>query len=156
MKKLSQLLSALFLGVLFCTSCSYIQSHQELQHIKHINSTLGTSKLIKINEFNSRTPFHKTYEFEFNSSVSHPYSLIFYISESSFSNSIIRHRHQKDLRRDAIRIDNNKQLLSSLNNYLPDAKSIDWHHIDKHIPNDEAQDSYQTLQAFIRHKIRDL
>lgn len=156
MKKLSQQLLALFLTILFCTNCSYLQSYQQLQQKKQINSTLGTSKLVKVNEYSSRTPFHKTYEFEFNSSINHPYALIFYISESSFSNSVIKHRHHKDLRRDAIRIDDNKDLLSSLNNYLPDAKNIDWQHIDKHVPSDEARDSYQILQAFIRNKIRDL
>ena len=156
MKLLIKQLSALILATLLSTSCSVIQDYHHQNQNDQIEGTLASSKLDRISEFNSRTPFHKTYEFEFNSSNNPSYALIFYISDSNFSKSVIKHRYQTDLRRDSVRIDNDKDILSTLYKNIPDVESIAWQQVANQIPNQEARDSYLVLQAYIRQKIRDL
>ena len=147
-----------FIGLctIMCSACSYLQHYQQQAQLPQIQSDISTSKLDRVNEFDSRTPYHKTYEFEFNSTQDHSYALIFYFSESSFSNSVIKLRKQSDLRRDAIRIDESKNFLTVLNNHLPDANSIRWQFVANHISADDARDSYHVLQEYIRFKIREL
>ena len=144
------------LCTIMCSACSYLQHYQQQTQLSQIQSNISTSILDRVNEFDSRTPYHKTYEFEFNSTQSDSYALIFYFSESSFSNSIIKHRKQSDLHRDAIRIDESKNFLTTLNNHLPVAESIRWQIVANHITADEARDSYHVLQEYIRFKIREL
>ncbi len=144
------------LAALLCTSCSYIQHYQQKSQHVHIQNKISASTLNKVNQYTSRTPFHKTYEFEFNNINNKPYALIFYISESSFSKSIIKHRKANDLHRDAIRIDDSKDILAALNKNLPKPESISWQQVAYHIEEDEARDGYYVMQEYIRHKIRDL
>jgi hypothetical protein len=139
-----------------CTSCSYIQYFQQQTQYSQIQNNISLSRLDKVTEFTSRTPFHKTVEFEFNHSQGDAYALIFHLRESSFSKSIIKHRYLSDLHRDAVRIDGSKKVLTKLNNNLPDAKSVSWRLVARHITADEARDSYHILQEYIRLKIRDL
>lgn len=137
-------------------NCSYFQSYQHQQKQQKIKNNLSDSRLERVNEYTSRTPFHKTYEFEFDSTNKNAYALIFYISESSFSKSIIKHRNQSDFHRDAIRIDDNKIILNSLNKHLPHANHVAWQQVANHISEEDARDGYQILQEYIRLKIRDL
>jgi len=146
----------IFLVAWLCSSCSYIQHHQQETLYSQIENKITLSKLDKVNEYTSRTPFHKTYEFEFNLTNENPYALIFYISESSFSKSIIKHRKTSDLHRNAIRIDDSKSIMTTLNKNLPDADSITWQQVASHVSESEARDGYHVLQEYIRLKIRDL
>lgn len=144
------------LAALMCTSCSYIQHYQQQAQYSQIQNEISFSKLDRVNEYTSRTPFHKTYEFEFRNSQNKPYALVFYISESSFSKSIIKHREENDLHRDAVRIDISKNILSALNKNLPKPESITWHQVANQIEEDDARDGYYVMQEYIRLKIRDL
>ena len=146
----------ILLAILFCINCSYIQKHQQEIQYSQIENKITLSTLDRVNEYTSQTPFHKTYEFEFDNSKNDPYALIFYISESSFSKSIIKHRNASDLHRDAIRIDDSKNILTTLNRNLPKPDSISWHQVSNHVTEEEARDSYHIMQEFIRLKIRDL
>lgn len=142
--------------IMCCTSCSYIQHYQQQAHYSTINNKLSESTLKRVNEYTSRTPFHKVYEFELVTDKNRPYALIFYISESSFSKSILKHRDSNNLHRDAIRIDDSKKLLFSLNRNLPDVDHIHWSQVSNQINDNEARDSYHVMQSYIRMKIRDL
>ena len=133
--------------------CSHFQ--QQTNYTK-IQSKITKSKLDKVNKYTNRTPYHKIYTFELNTLQENPYVLAFYISESSFSKSIIKHRNKSDLHRDAIRIDNSKSTLIKLDKNLPDAEGIIWQQVANHISEEEARDSYYILQEFIRLKIREL
>ncbi len=146
----------LILISLICTNCSYWAHYQQQAAFTQIENKISKSKLDKVKQYTSRTPYHKTYEFEFNSTDANAYALIFYISESRFPKSIVKHRYQNDLHRDAIRIDSSKSILASLNKNLPDAESVSWTLVANHITADEARDSYHILQEYIRLKIRDL
>ncbi len=137
------------LVVVLCTSCSYIQHYQQRAEYSAIQNNISLSTLNKANKFTSRTPFHKTFEFEFNTNTNKSYALIFYVSESKFSNSILKHRDGNELRRNAVRIDNSKIILVALNKNLPDANSATW------LKNDE-RDGYHVMQEYIRLKIRNL
>ncbi len=139
-----------------CASCSYIQHYQQQSQFSHIQHNISLSTLDKVNKYTSRTPFHKIYEFEFNNLHNKPYALIFYMSESSFSKSVIKHRDANDLHRSAIRIDESKNILNTLNINLPNPDSIRWQQVSKHIEKDEARDGYYVMQEYIRLKIRDL
>jgi hypothetical protein len=141
---------------LISTSCSYIQLYRQQAQYSQIQNEITFSTLDKVHKYTSRSPFNKTYEFEFINSQAKPYALIFYLSENSFSKSIIKHRNAKDLHREAIRIDDSKNILTALNRNLPNAKSISWQHVSNYIAEDEARDSYYVLQEYIRFKIRDL
>ena len=145
-----------FLTVLLCASCSYIQKHQQEAQYSIIENKITLSTLSKVNEYSSQTPFHKTYEFEFDNSKHASYALIFYISESSFSKSIIKHRNANDLHRNAVRIDASKNILTVLNKNLPNADNIRWQQVANHVTEDEARDGYHIMQEYIRLKIRDL
>ena len=142
--------------VLYCTSCSYIQHYQQQAHYSKIKNELSVSTLKQVNEYTSRTPFHKTYEFEFSTTENKSFALIFYISESSFSNSILKHRNADALHRDAVRIDDSKKLLTALNKNLPNINNIAWTQVTNQIKHNEARDSYHVMQSYIRLKIRDL
>jgi|GEM_PF-2551302 hypothetical protein len=144
------------LVVLLCTSCSYIQHRQQQATFESIQNDISTSTLDKINKYTSRGTFNKTYEFELINSANTPYALIFYINESSFSKSIIKHRQINDLRRNAVRIDESKDILTTLNNNLPRPNNIIWQQVANQIEQEDARDSYFVLQEYIRHKIRDL
>ena len=144
------------LAVWLSTSCSYIQHYQQQTQYAQIQKKISISTLNKVNQYTSRSPFHKTYEFEFNNLNNKPYALIFYISESSFSKSIIKHRNVSDLHRDAIRVDDSKNILTTLNKNLPKPESITWQQVANHIEEDEARDGYYVMQEYIRLKIRDL
>ena len=144
------------LAALLCTSCSYIQHYQKRTQHAQIQVNLSISTLNKVNQYTSRTPFHKTYEFEFSNSNDKPYALIFYISESSFSKSIIKHRNTSDLHRDAVRVDDSKNILTALNKNLPKPESIIWQQVANHIEEHAARDGYYVMQEYIRLKIRDL
>ncbi len=146
----------LALALTMCVSCSYLHGYQHQLQQQKIENNISESRLNGVNEYTSRTPYHKTYEFEFQSSQNSSYALIFYISESSFSKSIIKHRKQADLHRDSIRIDDNKDILSSLNQHLPHADHVVWQQVANYISEEDARDSYQILQEYIRLKIRDL
>ena len=146
-----------FVFTFLCTSCSYIQHYQQHVELSRIQTNIPLSKLEKVNAYTSHAPFHKTYEFEFSDTQGNsPYALIFFISESRFNHSMIKHRYQSDLHRDAIRIDSNKKILVTLNKNLPDVDTIRWQLVAEYIPQDEARDGYHILQEYIRHKIRDL
>ncbi|MFK7816503.1 MAG: hypothetical protein AB8B92_09210 [Gammaproteobacteria bacterium] len=144
------------IATLVCTNCNYIQHYQTQEQYSKIQENISLSTLDKVNEYTSRTPFHKTYEFEFNNSNNNPYALIFYLNESSFSKSIIKHRKENDLHREAIRIDESKFILRDLENNLPKASVIAWRQVANHIAADEARDGYHVMQEYIRLKIRDL
>lgn len=144
------------IATLVCANCSYIQHYQKQEQYSKIQENLSLSTLDKVNEYTSRTPFHKTYEFEFNHSNDSSYALIFYLNESSFSKSIIKHRKENDLHRDAIRVDENQQILQNLDNNLPNASVITWGQVANHITADEARDGYHIMQEYIRLKARDL
>lgn len=146
----------LCLVVLLCTSCSYIQNYNEQERYTHIQNDISLSRLDKVNEYTSRTPFHKTYEFEFNNRNSESYALLFYINESSFPKSIIKHRKLNDLHRDAVRIDDSKNILNALNKNLPRPETIAWPQVANQIEKDVARDGYHVLQSYIRLKIREL
>jgi len=148
----------IFIGLAawLCTSCSYIQYYQQQIQYTQIQNKISISTLNKVNQYTSRTPFQKTYEFEFNNLNNKPYALIFYISESSFSNSIIKHRNDDDLHRDAVRVDDSKIILAALNKNLPKADSITWQQVANHIEEDVARDGYYVMQEYIRLKMRDL
>ncbi len=141
---------------IICSSCSYIQHFQKHTQLVQIQNNISTSKLDKINAYTSHAPYHKTYEFEFNNSLNNSYALIFLLSNSRFSQSIIKHRYQSELRRDAIRIDRNKNILTTLEKNLPEANNVHWQLVANHITQEEARDSYHILQEYIRLKIRDL
>lgn len=144
------------IATLVCSSCSYIQHYQEQEKFSQIQKNITLSTLDKVNEYTSRTPFHKTYEFEFYNSNNISYALIFYLNESSFSKSIIKHRKENDLHREAVRIDESKFILKDLENNLPEANVIAWRQVANHIAADEARDGYHVMQEYIRLKIRDL
>jgi hypothetical protein len=144
------------LAALLCTNCSYIQKYLQETQYSQIENKITLSTLDKVNEYTSQTPFHKTYEFEFNKSKDNSYALIFYLSESRFSKSIIKHRNAIDLHRNAIRIDNSKNILTTLNKSLPHADSISWQQVSNQVTEDEARDGYHIMQEYIRLKIRDL
>lgn len=148
--------SFLVLVALLCSSCSYIQHRQQQASYETIQNDISKSTLNKINKYTSRGTFDKTYEFELINSTSQPYALIFYINESSFSDSIIKHRKEDDLRRNAIRIDESKHILNTLNKNLPKPKNISWQQVANQIEQEDARDGYFVLQEYIRHKIRDL
>ena len=141
--------------VWFCTGCSYLQHYQQQSEYAQIHSEISIATLDTVNQYTSRTPFNKTYEFEFNSSNEKSFALIFYISESSFSKSIIKHRNINDLHRDAVRIDGSKDILASLNKNLPKPESIAWQNVSNHIKEDEARDGYYVMQEYIRLKVRE-
>jgi len=141
---------------LISTSCSYIQNREEQAKYAHIQSEISLSKLDSVNEFTSRTPFTKTYEFEFSTSSNKPYALVFYLNESSFPKSIIKHRQPNELHRNAVRIDGNRDILTSLNKHLPKPNTITWQQVAKQIEQNDARDGYYVLQEYIRFKIRDL
>ena len=122
--KFSRQIILIGLIALLCSSCSYIQHYKQQTQYLHIERKITLSTLDKVNEYTSRTPFHKTYEFEFNNSKENAYALIFYLSESSFSKSIIKHRNSHELHRDAIRIDDSKNILTALNKKTPPCR---WH-----------------------------
>ena len=151
-------LKYIFLGLaaLLCSSCSYIEHRQQQESFETIQNDISTSTLDKVNKYTSRGNFNKTYEFELINSTNKPYALIFYINESSFSESIIKHRKENDLRRNAVRIDESKEILSTLNNSLPKPKNITWQQVANQIEQEDARDGYFILQEYIRHKIRDL
>ena len=134
---------------MLCTSCSYIQHYQQQTKYSAIQNDISLSTLNKANEFTSRTPFHKTYEFEFSTIRNKSYALIFYMSESNFSKSILKHRNRNELHRNAVRIDNSKNILTTLNKNLPNADSATW-------LKDDARDGYHVMQEYIRLKIRNL
>ena len=144
------------LAAVLCTSCSYIQHYQLQAKYSHIQNNISLSTLDRVNEYTSRTPFHKIYEFEFNTLQNNSYALIFYISESSFSKSIIKHHNANDLHRNAIRIDNSKYILSTLNKNLPNPDSIIWQQVANQIPENDARDGYYVMQEYIRLKISEL
>lgn len=146
----------LLLVALLCTSCSYIQKHQQEAQYIQIENKITLSRLNKVNEYTSQTPFQKTYEFEFDNSNDNSYALIFYLSESSFSKSVIKHRNANDLHRSAIRIDGSKNLLNALHKSLPKADHVSWNQVAHHVTENEARDSYHIMQEYIRLKIRDL
>ena len=139
-----------------CVSCSIFQGYQYQQKQQNIEKYLSSSKLARVNEYTSRTPYHKTYEFEFSDKNKNAYALVFYMSESSFSKSIIKHRNQNDFHRDAIRIDDNVKIMSLLNKYLPHADHVPWRQVANHISEEDARDGYHILQEFIRLKIRNI
>lgn len=141
---------------LVCFNCSYIHHYQTQEQYSQIQDNISLSTLNKVNEYTSRTPFHKTYEFEFNNSNNNSYALIFYLNESSFSKSIIKHRKENDLHREAIRVDESKFILRDLEDNLPKASVIAWRQVANHIAADEARDGYHIMQEYIRLKIRDL
>lgn len=144
------------LAAWLCTSCSYIQHHQQQAQYSQIENRITLSKLDKVIEYTSRTPYHKTYEFEFNQSKEDSYALIFYFSESSFSKSIIKHRKKNNFHRNAVRIDDSKNIMTALNKNLPDADTILWPQVTNHVSENDARDGYHVLQEYIRLKIRDL
>lgn len=146
----------IFLAVLVCVNCSYIQKHQLETQYSQVEQEISLSTLNNVNEYTSQTPFQKTYEFEFDSSNNNPYALIFYMSESSFSKSIIKHRNIGDLHRSAVRIDESVNILTALNKNLPNADHVSWQQISNQITKEEARDGYHVMQEFIRLKIRDL
>jgi hypothetical protein len=137
-------------------SCSYIQHYQEQEKYLGIQNNLSSSTLDKVYKYTSRSPFHKTYEFEFNNANNTTYALIFYLNESSFSKSIIKHRHANDLHRDAVRVDDNSLILTKLEKSLPKESLITWKQIDSQIAKHEARDGYQVMQEYIRLKVRNL
>ena len=138
------------------SGCNYIQHFHKQTQYTQIQNNIASSKLDKVNAYTSHAPYHKTYEFEFNNTLNNSYALIFLLSNSRFSQSIIKHRYQSELRRDAVRIDSNKNIMTSLEKNLPDADIVHWQLVANHITQDEARDSYHILQEFIRLKIRDL
>jgi hypothetical protein len=144
------------LVTLLCAGCSYVQHYQQQSHFSHIQNDISLSTLDKVNKYTSRTPFHKIYEFEFKNLHNKPYALIFYMSESSFSKSVIKHRDVNELHRSAIRIDESKNTLNALNINLPNPDSIIWQKVSKQIEKDEARNGYYAMQEYIRLKIRDL
>lgn len=146
----------MYLAVLLCANCSYIQKHQQEAKYSIIESKITLSRLDKVNEYTSHTPFHKTYEFEFDNSKDDSYALIFYISETSFSKSIIKHRNANDLHRNAVRIDASKNILTALSKNLPKAENVSWQQVANQVTEDEARDGYHIMQEYIRLKIRDL
>lgn len=146
----------IFLATLACTNCSYVQNHRlETQH-SQVEQALSLSTLNNVNQYTSQTPFHKTYEFEFDNSKNNSYALIFYVSESSFSKSVIKHRNADTLNRDAIRIDDSVNVLSALNRNLPKVDQVSWQQVSNQITEEQARDGYLIMQEFIRLKIRDL
>jgi len=155
-KCLSRQIILIAFVALQCASCSYVQHYQQQSQFSYIQNNISLSTLDKASKYTSRTPFHKIYEFEFNNSHNKPYALIFYMSESSFSKSIIKHRDANDLHRNAIRIDESKNVLSTLNINLPNPDNIIWQQVSKQIEKDEARDGYYVMQEYIRLKIRDL
>ena len=156
MHKKSFIYILVFLTALLSTNCSYIQKYQQETQYTLIENKITPSTLDNVNEYTSQTPFHKTYEFEFDNLKNDPYALIFYISESSFSKSIIKHRNANDLHRNATRIDASKDILTALNRNLPKANTISWQQVSNHTTEEDARDGYHILQEFIRLKIRDL
>ncbi|MGH1538110.1 MAG: hypothetical protein ACRBDX_08710 [Gammaproteobacteria bacterium] len=146
----------IWLTVLLCTSCSTIQHFKQQAKYSDIQADISPSTLNKVNEFTSRTPFHKTYEFEFATTSNKFYALTFYISESSFSKSMLKHRKVNELHRNAVRIDHSRNILTALNKNLPKSESITWLHVAHQLRKDDARDGYQVMQEFIRLKIRDL
>ncbi len=142
--------------VLLCTNCSTIQHFQQQAQYSAIQAVISPSSLNKVNEFTSRTPFHKTYEFEFSTPEDKAYSLVFYLSENNFAKSRLKHRNVNELHRHAVRIDQNKDILTTLNKNLPESESIAWFQVTKQISKEDAQDGYQVMQEFIRLKIRDI
>jgi len=141
---------------LMCSSCSYIQTRQEQAKLTHIQNDISVSTLDQVNEFTSRAPFTKTYEFEFRNSEKTPYALVFYLNESDFSNSVIKHRKPNELHRNAVRIDEAKEVLTILNKNLPNPETVPWPQVSKQIEKNDARDGYYVLQEYIRYKIRDL
>ncbi len=139
-----------------CAGCSYFQHYQKQTQYTQIQNNISLSKLNKVNAYASQAPYHKTYEFEFNNHPNTSYALIFFFSNTRFSQSMIKHRYQSELRRDAVRIDDSKKILSTLEKNLPDANNVQWQLVTNHITQDEARDSYHILQEYIRLKIRDL
>jgi len=144
----------LSLAVLFCSSCSYIQHRQQQATFETIQNDISVSTLDKVKKYTSRGTYDRTYEFELINSTNTPYALIFYINESSFSQSIIKHRNENDLRRDAVRIDESKELLSALNSSLPKPYNIVWQQVAYQTELEDARDGYFVLKEYIRHKIR--
>jgi hypothetical protein len=148
----------LLVGVIaaLCTSCNSIQHYQLQAQYSHIQNNISLSTLDKVNKYTSRTPFHNTYEFEFNTSQNYSYALIFYISESNFSKSIIKHRNANDLHRNAIRIDDSKNILITLNKNLPNPDGIIWQQVANQVAENDARDGYYVMQEYIRLKISNL
>jgi hypothetical protein len=144
------------IATLVSANCSYVQHYQEQEKYSQIQNNISLSTLDKVNEYTSRSPFHKTYEFEFNNANNNTFALIFYLNESSFSKSIIKHRHAKDLHRDAVRVDENSVILQKLQESLPRENLITWKQVASHIEEHEARDGYHVMQEYIRLKIRDL
>lgn len=143
-------------ATLVCSSCSYIQHYQQQEQYSQIQKNISSLTLDQVNEYTSRTPFHKTYEFEFKNTSDSSFALIFYLNESSFSKSIIKHRQANELHRKATRIDESKLILHELNKNLPKASVIAWRQVANHIAVEEARDGYHVMQEYIRLKIRDL
>ena len=154
--KLTVKFSLIGLVILLSIGCSYIQHYQQQSKLVHIQNNYSLSTLDKVVEYTSQAPFHKIYEFKFKNFQDKPYALVFYVSESSFSKSIIKHRNANNLHHDVIRIDNSKSLLAKLNKCLPSPDSIVWKNVSSQITVNEARDGYLMLQDYIRLKIRDI
>ncbi len=138
-------------AILLFSNCSHLEQTASSASHKKIGNNIAKSKLNHASVFFGRAPFSKAYEFNFTTIHNNPFSLVFKLNESSFSNSTLTYTSENKTHLDTNQINEDLGFLTALKKNLPHANEVAWQTVSQQAA-DETREGYKLMHQYIRYK----